>query len=65
MSYIINGGNSLSGEIKLQGCKNAVLPILIGSILNRGENIIHNVPLIEDVFTMREILISLGCEVKM
>lgn len=64
MSYIINGGNSLSGEIKLQGCKNAVLPILIGSILNRGENIIHNVPLIEDVFTMREILISLGCEVK-
>ena len=46
MSYIINGGNSLSGEIKLQGCKNAVLPILIGSILNRGENIIHNVRIV-------------------
>ena len=48
----------------MQGCKNAALPILIGAILNRGENVIHNVPLIEDVFTMKEILLSLGCKVK-
>ncbi len=63
-SYIVDGGNLLRGDIKLQGCKNSVLPILAASILNRNETILHNVPNIKDVATMIKILRSLGCSVE-
>lgn len=63
-SYIINGGYRLEGEVNLQGCKNSALPILAASVLNRGINIIHNVPNITDVRIMEEILQSIGCKVE-
>lgn len=60
--FIINGGNRLDGELKVDGSKNAVLPILAATVLNCGESIIHNVPDLKDVETLLGMLKSLGCK---
>lgn len=64
MSYIeINGGIPLRGEIKIQGSKNAVLPIMAASILNKGNVVINGCPYIEDVENMIRLLKESGCKV--
>ncbi len=62
--YHIYGGNKLYGEVDSYGAKNAVLPILASSILNKGVNVIKNVPNISDTRVCIDILVSLGCKVK-
>src|SRR5690554_2961464 len=62
--FFIKGGLPLEGEVKIQGAKNAVLPILAGALLNQGKSIIHNVPELRDVNTMISILESIGCKIK-
>lgn len=62
--FIIEGGNKLQGELSITGSKNAVLPILAATVLNRGTSIIKNCPELEDVKTMQEILTSLGLKVE-
>ena len=59
--YIINGGNKLYGEIKVQTAKNSVLPILAAAVLTDGEVRILNAPHITDVKNMVKILACLGC----
>ena len=44
---IVTGGKKLKGEIEIEGAKNAVLPILAATILNRGENVIKNCPMLK------------------
>lgn len=61
---IVSGGNKIHGEIKINGAKNSVLPILAATVLNSGINIIHDVPKLLDVYVMEKILTSLGCSVK-
>lgn len=61
--FLINGGNKLKGEIEVLGSKNAATPILAATLLTDKECIIDNVPLIEDVFRLIEILKHLGAEV--
>lgn len=58
---IINGGRRLCGEIRVQGSKNAVLPILAATLLTDEECLIHNCPNISDTRTALEILRGLGC----
>lgn len=60
-SFIINGGNKLEGIVEISGSKNSALPILASTILHGREYIIKNVPDIDDVRRMLEILILLGC----
>lgn len=62
-SYIIKGGKKLEGEVKISGSKNAALPILAATILNKGTTILENVPKIKDTEVMLEILEYLGCKV--
>lgn len=62
--FRIKGGFPLKGEVEVQGAKNAVLPILAASVLNKGESIIHNIPDLKDVNTMIKILQSIGCDIK-
>ena len=62
--YRVIGGNKLEGSLKVEGSKNAVLPILAATVLNEGVSIIENVPALKDVETMFEILRSLGCKVE-
>ncbi len=61
---VIAGGNKLEGKIKIDGAKNAVLPILAATVLNGGKNVIHNCPELKDVLSTLEILKFLGCKVK-
>ena len=64
MSYlVIKGGHKLSGRIKVSGSKNTALPIIAASILNKGINILYNVPKILDVYCLLDILKYLGCKV--
>lgn len=63
-SIEVVGGTSLVGEISIQGSKNAALPMLAATILNRGAVILHNCPKIIDVLYMLKILEYIGCEVK-
>lgn len=53
---------SLKGEIKIQGSKNAVLPMMAAAVLHKGTTVIHNVPRIQDVFCMLGILERIGCK---
>jgi UDP-N-acetylglucosamine 1-carboxyvinyltransferase len=55
------GGEQLKGELKIQGSKNAALPIIAATILNKGITILKNCPKILDVNHMVNILERLGC----
>jgi UDP-N-acetylglucosamine 1-carboxyvinyltransferase len=63
-TFMIKGGRPLKGEIKVQGAKNAVLPVLAGTVLHKGITILHNCPRILDVENMISILKEIGCKVK-
>ncbi len=54
--FIIRGGKPLEGEIAIRGSKNATLPILAASMLNRGATRLENAAMIQDVFKLGEIL---------
>ena len=62
--FIINGGKTLSGRVTIDGAKNSALKLMAASILADGNTKISNVPIIEDVRTMIEMLRMLGAEVK-
>lgn len=63
---IVQGGNRLQGRIKVHGAKNAVLPLIAASILPaRGNITILDVPLLEDVKTITQMLSSLGIKVEL
>ena len=56
----VMGKCSLSGEIFIQGSKNAALPMMAASLMHRGLSVLKGCPKISDVFCMEEILRSLG-----
>ncbi len=59
----IYGGNCLTGQTKIQGSKNASLPVLAATLLINGTCEIENCPNISDVFHMLRLLESLGCKI--
>ena len=59
----INGGIPLEGETRISGAKNASLPILAGALLADGPVSIGNVPHLQDVTTMVELLARMGVTV--
>ena len=61
--FEIKGPNKLKGEIEVFGCKNAATPILAATLLTDKPCVIKNLPLIEDIFRMIELLKSIGAEV--
>ncbi len=61
--FIIDGGYRLHGSIRVQGSKNAALPILAAVVMAQGETVIEDVPRLDDVFVMVKILRSLGAKV--
>jgi len=52
----IIGGNQLEGTIRISGAKNAVLPLMIASLLSKEKLILKNVPTLQDVNTLQNIL---------
>lgn len=61
-SFVIEGGIPLEGTIKIAGAKNAACPIIMATIMNKNENIINNIPRVEDVFAFLGILEGLGAK---
>lgn len=59
---VIAGGESLTGEVRISGAKNSVLPILSAALLAEKPVIISNVPHLHDVTTMMELLGQLGAK---
>jgi UDP-N-acetylglucosamine 1-carboxyvinyltransferase len=59
----INGGIALEGEVRISGAKNATLPIVAGALLADGPVTIRNVPHLQDVTTMIELLGRMGVSV--
>ena len=64
MEITVQGNAKVKGKVKISGSKNAALPIICASILNRGKVILRNIPRISDVFDMCNILKYLNCKVK-
>lgn len=63
-SFLIEGGHPLQGEVTPSGNKNAALPLLTACLLTDEPVILHNVPNIGDVQTMRHLLESLGMSIE-
>ena len=61
--FIITGGRSLSGSVKVSGSKNSSLALMPASILASGKSILKNTPELNDVFTMSKLLKHLGAEI--
>ncbi|UZJ79209.1 MULTISPECIES: UDP-N-acetylglucosamine 1-carboxyvinyltransferase [unclassified Fictibacillus] len=62
---IVRGGRRLEGSVKVEGAKNAVLPVIAASILaSKGTSTIKDVPTLADVYTINEVLRYLNIEVK-
>jgi len=60
----IVGGTRLAGTVTLNGSKNGTLPLLAATLLVEGDCLLRNVPRVEDVFTMLDILRALGLGVQ-
>ncbi len=60
----INGGSRLKGEVRISGSKNACLPIMAATLLAKGTSHLENVPRLKDVFTLSNVLRSLGAKVE-
>ena len=60
---LIKGGNPLSGTIECSGAKNAALPMIASTILSEEEVILKNLPYLQDITTMFELLGSMGADI--
>lgn len=60
----IKGGNPLQGRVRIQGSKNASLPVLAATLLIAGQCTLDNCPQIMDVVCMQKLLEHAGCQVK-
>ena len=62
--YVVKGGLKLSGSVRVESAKNAVLPMMAAACLTDEEVVIKNCPKIGDVLSMIEILRSIGVKTK-
>ena len=61
---IVKGGRTLKGSVRVEGAKNAVLPVLAAALLaSEGKNVIRDVPNLSDVNTISAVLKSLNAKV--
>lgn len=60
---IITGGVVLNGAVRISGAKNAVLPVLAASLLAEGPITLSNIPHLNDVTTMMELLGRMGAQI--
>ena len=60
---LIKGGNSLSGKVTCSGAKNAALPMIAATILCNKSVVLKNLPYLQDITTMFELLGSMGSEI--
>lgn len=62
---VVKGGNRLSGKVRVEGAKNAVLPVLAASLIaEEGKSILRDVPTLDDVYTINEVLRNVNADVE-
>ena len=62
---LIKGGKSLSGQIDCSGAKNAALPVIAASILSSHDITLKNLPYLQDITTMFELIGSMGADISL
>ena len=62
---LIKGGKCLSGEIDCSGAKNAALPVIAASILSSDDITLQNLPFLQDITTMFELIGSMGADISL
>jgi UDP-N-acetylglucosamine 1-carboxyvinyltransferase len=60
--FVIQGGTPLEGRVTISGAKNAALPAMAAALLTGDRVILHNVPRVRDIGTMRSLLDELGVD---
>ncbi len=61
--FIITEGKPLKGTVRVSGAKNSVLPIIAASLLGDGQNVLEEIPFLNDVKIMCELIKSLGADI--
>jgi UDP-N-acetylglucosamine 1-carboxyvinyltransferase len=64
MNFQVEGGQKLSGIVTTKTSKNGAMGIICASLLNKGKTTIKNVPKIEEVYRMVEVLKSIGVKIE-
>ena len=62
---LIKGGKNLFGEIDCSGAKNAALPVIAASILSSDDITLKNLPYLQDITTMFELIGSMGADISL
>ena len=60
--FIVNGGIPIEGRIRASGAKNAALPAMAASLLTEQRVVLHNIPRVRDISTMRSLLDEMGAD---
>jgi UDP-N-acetylglucosamine 1-carboxyvinyltransferase len=63
MNFVVEGGTPLQGSVETSRSKNGAVALLAASLLNRGTTTLENVPKIEEVKRLIEVLTSLGISI--
>lgn len=63
-AFKVTGSKSIGGVLKVEGSKNAALPIMIATLVEKGTYVLKNVPNLRDIRTLVKLLESLGLEIK-
>ena len=64
-TIVTEGGTPLTGEIRIGGAKNAALPMMAAALLTDEPCVLENLPILEDIFVMVELLRFLGADVEL
>ncbi len=62
--FVISQGTPLRGEVRISGAKNSVLPIIAASLLADGQSVLEDIPYLNDVKVMCDLLESLGASIE-
>ncbi len=61
--FIVAGEVQLTGHIRVNGAKNATLPLMAATLLSTGVSVLHNIPHLRDITMMQDILTLLGAKI--
>src|SRR5699024_4080320 len=62
---VVKGGSRLTGKVRVEGAKNAVLPVLAASLIaEEGQSTLRDVPTLDDVYTINEVLRNVNADVE-
>src|SRR5699024_3759541 len=66
VKIVVKGGSRLTGRVRVEGAKNAVLPVLAASLIaEEGQSTLRDVPTLDDVYTINDVLRNLNSDVEL